>query len=168
MNDEGKEEWITFEQKLPLPSSFFEEWEKELPQDLPIKKSYRLDSVISFIRSNSDIESSDAAQSEGHHIVHVRTPIDFEMKSLMDQLRQVEKCLVEKEQQSTAANKPITLVSGISLNERAERLKEELLKLKTQREEHKASDQWLLINGFVVTKVEADDVRSFNVKFKEP
>lgn len=168
MNNEGVEEWVSFEQKLPLPPSFFEEWEKELPQDLPIKKSYRLDSVVSFIRSNSDVESSDTAQSEGHHIVHVRTPIDFKMKALMDQLRQVEKCLAEKEQLSTAANKPITLVSGISLRERAERLKEELLKLKTQREEHKASDQWLLINGFVVTKVEADDVRSFNAKFKEP
>ena len=168
MNDEGKEEWITFEQKLPLPPSFFEDWEKELPQDLPIKKSYRLVSVISFVRSNSDAESSDATQNEGHHIVHVRTPIDFEMKALMDQLRQVEKCLAEEEQQSTAANKPITLMSGISLHERAEHLKEELLKLKTQRKDQKTSDQWLLINGFVVTKVEADDVRSFNAKFKEP
>ena len=59
-------------------------------------------------------------------------------------------------------------MSGISLHERAEHLKEELLKLKAQREDKKASDQWLLINGFVVTKVEADDVRSFNAKFKEP
>ena len=51
-----------------------------------------------------------------------------------------------------------------SLEERKQHLVEEVKKLK----EREAGDQWFLINGFAVTKVESDDVRSFNSKFKEP
>ena len=162
INDDGQEEWITSAQPLSLPPSFFDSWETVLPQNLPIKKSYQLDGVVSFVRS------SDTTQNEGHHVVHVRTPVDFEVQSLVKQLQQVEKCLTEKAQASTETDEPITLVAGISLQERAQYLEEEIQKLNARQNDKEAHDQWLLINGFVVTKVESDDVRSFNAKFKEP
>ena len=41
--------------------------------------------------------------------------------------------------------------------------------MKLKEKEEASGDQWLLLNGFVVTKVDnSDDVRSFNAKFKEP
>lgn len=164
MNDEGEEEWITFEQKLPLPASFFESLDEKLPQNLPIKKAYRLDAVVSFIRSNSDIEDS---RSEGHHVVHVRAPVDVQIKALSNQLRQIQKCLAEKEQGPSSDNEvdsPITLVSGVSLEERKQSVEVQLKKL----QEEGSGSQWLLLNGFVVSRSDPDDVRSFNAKCKEP
>ena len=157
--DDGKEEWMTFEQKLPFAEDFFDA-EKDLPQDLPIHKEYRLDAVVSFIRTHSgDSESLQSHSCEGHHVVHVRRPIDLEINTLEKQLDQINNCLAEKEASST-------LVSGVPLSERREHLVEQLGKLK---DESPPDDQWLLINGFVVTKLDsADDVRSFNAKFKEP
>ena len=41
--------------------------------------------------------------------------------------------------------------------------------MKLREKEEASGDQWLILNGFVVTKVDnSDDVRSFNAKFKEP
>eukprot|EP00571_Detonula_confervacea_P008660 CAMPEP_0172317850 /NCGR_PEP_ID=MMETSP1058-20130122/33035_1 /TAXON_ID=83371 /ORGANISM="Detonula confervacea, Strain CCMP 353" /LENGTH=1651 /DNA_ID=CAMNT_0013032517 /DNA_START=344 /DNA_END=5299 /DNA_ORIENTATION=+ len=183
VNEDGEEEWMTFEQKLPMSDSFLEAWEKELPQkqNLPIKKSYRLDAVVSFIRTNSDDASSDASNSlscEGHHVVHVRKPMDLESRALARQLHQIERSLASTEKEGNpdsnedgssnnnkATDTQITLVSGISLQERQQYLEEQLRKLK----EKEAKDQWLLLNGFVVTNIDnSDDVRSFNAKFKEP
>jgi hypothetical protein len=162
LNEDGEEEWVTFEQRLPLPKSFFGEWEKELPQDLPITKSYRLEAVVSFVRTNSDL-SDDAPQREGHHVVHVRVPADFECKALQKQLVQIEKTIDSLNK--TDNNGPITLDSDIPLEERRQHLLEQLREVEA-RETH---DQWVLINGFVVSKLDnADDVRSFNAKFKEP
>jgi len=163
--DNGEEEWMTFEQKLPLSRTFSEEWEKELVRDdLPIKKSYRLDAVVSFIRTTAGALHS----SEGHHVVHVRSSVDHERKMLMRQLQRIEKILAENEQTSKSEEDNVsnmTLISDISLQERKDHLHEQLKKLS---EKETRSDQWLLLNGFVVTKVNSDDVRSFNAKFKEP
>lgn len=160
VNKDGKEEWMTFKGNLTLPQSIFDEAGKEIPQDLPIKKSYRLDAVISFIRTSS-CASNDASQLEGHHVVHVRTPNDFEIKMLNRQLHQMEKSL---DGLNAAPHKEMTLMPGIPLEEHRQRLADQRGVLK----EKEKSDQWLLFNGFVVTRVNTDDVRSFNAKFKEP
>jgi hypothetical protein len=160
VNEDGEEEWMTFEGKLALPESIFDALEKVIPQDLPVKKSYRLDAVISFIRTNS-CASNDASQLEGHHVVHVRTPTDFGVEILLRQLHRLEKSLDDL---NAAPNKEMTLTSDISLDEQRKHLEDQIGILK----ERGGSDQWVLMNGFVVTRVNADDVRSFNAKFKEP
>jgi hypothetical protein len=160
VNEDGEEEWMTFERKLALPESIFDALEQEIPQDLPIKKSYRLDAVISFIRTNSSA-SNDASQLEGHHVVHVRTPTDFEVESLHRQLHRIEKSLDDL---NAAPNKDMTLMTDISLEEQRKHIEDQIEILKEKGE----SDQWVLLNGFVVTRVNTDDVRSFNAEFKEP
>ena len=41
--------------------------------------------------------------------------------------------------------------------------------MKLKEKEEASGDQWLLLNGFVITTVDnLEDVRSFNTKFKEP
>jgi len=169
VNDDGEEEWMTFEQQLPMSESFFEACEKGLlqEQNLPMKKSYRLDAVVSFIRTHSDDVSADdsnLSSCEGHHIVHVRKPVDLESNTLAKQLHQIEKCLASGENTENT-DKHITLVSGISMHERKERLDGKLKDLREKEVHH----EWLLLNGFIVTNIDnSDDVRSFNAKFKEP
>lgn len=163
MNEDGQEEWVTFEQNLPLPKSFFDECENWLLHELPIKKFYRLEAVVSFVRTKSDV-SDDEPQIEGHHVVHVRIPADFECKALQRQLDQIDTSL-DSLNSTTDNIGPITLDSDIPLEERRQQLEEQLREVDTRE----PRDQWVLINGFVVSKLDnSDDVRSFNAKFKEP
>lgn len=166
--DDGKEEWLVSQQKLPLPASIFNSIKDEPAQNLPMKKSYRLEASISFVRSVGD--SLDA----GHHVLHVRVPVEHEIEALSKQLHQVEICLQQKEQARPGTEhdhqQHLSLVSRISpdtLKERKKHLQDQLSRLKG-KENYNHVSEWLLINGFVVTKVNPDDVRSFNAKFKEP
>mmetsp|Transcript_24951 Transcript_24951/g.49860 ORF Transcript_24951/g.49860 Transcript_24951/m.49860 type:complete len:1483 (+) Transcript_24951:213-4661(+) len=161
--DDGKEEWLVSQQKLPLPASILKSIKDEPSQNLPMKKSYRLEATISFVRSSGN--SLDA----GHHVLHVRVPVEHEIEALNKQLRQIEMCLEEKEQ-APPDTKHISLVSRISPDTLKERQKHLHNQLSRQEEKRNSNDssEWLLINGFVVTKVKPDDVRSFNAKFKEP
>lgn len=167
VQEDGTEEWMTFEQNIPLSDSLLGE---EVPQQR-IEKSYQLDAVVSFIRTNSGDPASKAT-CEGHHVVHVRAPVDFEGKLLAKQLRQIDKCEKDTsnngdESLDAAAMDNITLVSDIPLEERRNQVQEQIRKL--QEKDDSNSDQWLLLNGFVVTKIDnSDDIRSFNAKFKEP
>lgn len=161
-NDDGKEEWLVSQQKLPLPSSILKSIEDEPSQNLPLKKSYRLEATVSFVRSSGSLDT-------GHHVLHVRVPVEHEIEALKKQLRQIELCLEDKEQ-APPDTKLLSLVSRISsdtLKERQTHLQDQLRRQEEKRIA-KDSSEWLLINGFVVTKVEPDDVRSFNAKFKEP
>ena len=53
---------------------------------------------------------------------------------------------------------------GVPPEEHRQQLADQIGVLK----EKEKSGQWVLFNGFVVTRVNTDDVRSFNAKFKEP
>jgi hypothetical protein len=162
LNEVGEEVWVTFERSIPLPKSFFSGWGSEFPHELPIKKSYRLEAVVSFIRTNSD-QSDEASQREGHHVVHVRVSAELECNALRKQLMQIEKSLDSLKTSDDIG--PITLVSDIFLEERSQYLEEKLQEV----EKRVARDQWMIINGFVVSKLDnSDDVRSFNATFKEP
>jgi uncharacterized surface protein with fasciclin (FAS1) repeats len=166
--DDGKEEWLVFQQKLPLPASIFNSIKDEPAQNLPMKKTYRLEASISFVRSIGN------SLDVGHHVLHVRVPDEHEIEALNKQLHQVEICLQEKEQAPPDTEQDhqqhLSLVSRISTDTLKERQKHLQDQLSMQKEKENSNDlsEWLLINGFVVTKVNPDDVRSFNAKFKEP
>jgi hypothetical protein len=161
INKDGEEEWMTFEGKLTLPESILDASGVETSQDLPIKKSYRLDAVISFIRTNSCASNDASPQLEGHHVVHVRTSSDFETEMLNRQRHRIGELLDDL---NAASGAQITSISDAS----AEELRRHLEDRREMLKEKVGSDQWLLLNGFVVTRVDANDVRSFNAKFKEP
>ncbi len=161
--DDGKEEWLVSQQKLPLPASVLKSMKDEPSQNLPMKKSYRLEAAVSFVRSSGN--SLDA----GHHVLHARVPVGHEIEALNRQMHQIKLCLEDKEQ-APPDTKLLSLVSRMSpdtLSERQKYLQDQLSRLEEKRYS-KDSSEWLLINGFVVTKVNSDDVRSFNAKFKEP
>lgn len=169
--EDGKEEWLTYQQKLPLPASIFRSSNDELSQNLPMKKSYRLEAAVSFVRSDGD------SSYAGHHVLHVRVPVDLEIEALNKQLRMIDICLEEKEQapsdeeqERQQLQQHLSLLSSIApvtLRKRQLHIREQIQR---QKEKIISNDPggWLLINGFVVSKVSPDDVRSFNAKFKEP
>lgn len=158
VDDDGNKEWMVFSRKLPPSTS--------LPtSDKPIQKSYSLQAVISFIRNNPGSSSG-----EGHHVVHVKASASAEMESLVTQLHKIDQCLSDKE--SDTQQQQITLLSNVlssTLNERRVKVQDKIAKAnEVATEETVGDDDWLLINGFVVSKTSADDVRSFNAKIKEP
>ncbi|KAL7549462.1 hypothetical protein ACHAWF_012729 [Thalassiosira exigua] len=168
VNDEGGHEWMTFEQSSPLLSKeLLQAWEREMRQDrIPVAKYYRLDAVVSFVRADPGASNGgDGAGVEGHHVVHVRALAGLKKGMLEEQLQHVESCM-EGREHGPGTDERLTLVSDVPLQERCEQVQEELRML--QEKEGPKSDQWLLFNGNNVTTVELDDVRSFNVKFKEP
>ena len=122
VNENGEEEWMTH--VSPMPADFFRELESELPQVPPIKRRYRLEAVVSFIANTHADNSTDNDGShscEGHHVVHVRVPTNLKRKALTKQLHQIERCIVEKHDQTHH-----TLVSEILLDERCEQVQERL------------------------------------------
>lgn len=159
VNDDGEDEWLKVEGKLMLPESLFQGQEMH-HHDLPIKKTYCLDAVVSFIRSTNSSASINASQVEGHHVVHVRTSTDHQKRLLHNQLHQIEKYL---DNVSAVGNIQIHM-SESSLAENLQHIKDRIVAL----EEKETGDQWWLLNGFVLTKIEnADDVRSFS-DIKQP
>ena len=183
--EDGTDEWMTFGQELPLADDFFDAWEGGdllSRENLPIEKSYRLESAVSFVRTDlggapagDALHPSHLTCGEGHHVVHVRKSANLEIEVLEKQLRRIEKCLVEggsvPDTGEAADDDRLTNISGVSLHERRQHLEEQLRTLENKKETkiNGSDDQWLLLNGFVVTELDnSDDVRSFNAKFKEP
>jgi len=153
---EAGEEWHTFESGLTLSKQLSRAWESEIPpgHSEPASVSYRLDAVVSFVRCRS-------GESEGHHVVHIRKPSkNIELDALRRQLKQVDECLNEE-------SNPSTLVSGVPLQERLESL-QETIKKTVNNADASGDDEWLLLNGFVVSRVTSEDARSFCASFKEP
>lgn len=163
--DDENEEWVEFKQNHPLSSSIFDTVE------YPTTKKYRLDAVCSFIRNNG------SESIEGHHVIHVRSRKDLECHALRRQIIKLEESIAEREIESRATegggkNCHMTILSRVS----SATLQERKLKLQQQLETahlgysegEKERCEWLLFNGFVVTKTTIDDVRSFTANFKEP
>ena len=153
---ESGEEWLTFESGLTLSEQLARAWESEISpgHSEPAAISYRLDAVVSFVRCRS-------GESEGHHVVHIRKPSkNIELDALRRQLKRVDECLKEE-------SNPSTLVSGVPLQERLEILRDTIKKTGSDGDAN-GDDEWLLLNGFVVTRVTSEDARSFCASFKEP
>ena len=153
---ESGEEWLTFESGLTLSKQLSRAWESEISSghSEPLAVSYRLDAVVSFVRCRS-------GESEGHHVVHIRkSSKNLELDALRRQLKRVDECLNEE-------SNPSTLVSGVPLQERLEKL-QDTIKKTVGDGDASGDDEWLLLNGFVVSRVTSDDARSFCASFKEP
>lgn len=140
-------------------------------QKLPVKKSYELQAVISFVRGKTRTH-------DDYHVVHVKAPRSLAKQTLLRQLQKIDECILEKErcdkeqQMSVVAGitleamNQITLVTDIALESLTAR-KEQVLK-KLASLEDQSEEDWLLINGLKVTRTTSDDARSFCGSLKEP
>jgi hypothetical protein len=163
-DQDGNEEWITSNRKLhsSLPSSLCRALSSS--EKLPIKKSYQLQAVISFVRGKTRTH-------DDYHVVHVKAPQEIEKRTLKRQLSKLDECISTKEEKS-GETEQLNLVGDVSLSVMKLRRELVLKKLSSIEENTKdgktSTDDWLLINGLKVTKTSADDARSFCGTLKEP
>jgi hypothetical protein len=120
------------------------------------KVQYRLDAVLSFISKGLNL---------GHHVVHVRVPSTYQERALENQVKNAEQLLKRLQSSASKCDKQMTLTANVPvsvINKRIQRGKE-----KIRTKQHQLSE-WVLFNGYVVTQTSAEDVRSFNMDYKEP
>lgn len=172
VDGDGNEEWMTSNRKLnnPLPASLTKALSSN-HQKLPVKKSYELQAVISFVRGKTRTH-------DDYHVLHVKAPQSIAKQTLLRQLQKIDECILEKEkcdkerQLSLVTGitlevmNHITLVTDITLESLVARKGKVQKKLATLEEQ--SEDDWLLINGLKVTQTTSDDARSFAGSLKEP
>ncbi len=160
---ELEEKWITFDAKSPMTSKMTTLPVKDrLSKNVKVR--YRLESVLSFIRDDSDGSADKEGKPEGHHVLHVRVPSELRKQTLSKQLEHVEDLSNLLQQEGGKGNYEFTLTSNLTravIASRIERLKRGLQLMPNQSE-------WLLFNGYVVTPTSVQDARSFHVDFREP
>ena len=160
---ELEEKWMTFDAKSTMASKA-----SALPVKARLSKNakvrYRLESVLSFIRNDSDFSVDKEVKPEGHHVLHVRVPLEYRKRALSKQLEHVEELSILLQQEGGKGNHKFSLISNLTravIASRIERLKNGIKVIPNQSE-------WVLFNGYVVTPTSVEDARSFHVGFREP
>jgi PAB-dependent poly(A)-specific ribonuclease subunit 2 len=138
------------------------------------KRRYRLDAVVSFVPGNGADELGEE-DSYGHHVLHARIPIEYKRGLLKSQAAEARKLAAKRSTPSIVSgghdgrrNAPdFVLSASVSAEEyskRAVAVESQVTRLNGQ----KNSSEWVLYNGFKVTKTFGEDARSFHIPFKEP
>lgn len=97
--------------------------------------------------------------ASGHLVLHTRVRNEVRVKILEEQVKQLEQLL-------DTGSSEFSLLGAIdsSWRERLDVARERLATLPSEG----SDDEWILVNGFVVSSTIVDDATSFHVKFKEP
>lgn len=127
---------------------------------IKVKARYQLVSVVSFIRSTSQmssdvLENDEVKKHGGHYVLHSRVPHQYEQRARSHQVDEVQKCL------NIDQSSYMTLASDVPQKVFSERCRD-------IESMSKPSDKWHLFNGFVVNETNVEDARAFHVSFKEP
>jgi hypothetical protein len=160
---DSQKKWVTFEGQSSMPSNTTDLLTKDRGSK-KIKVRYRLESVLSFVRDDSDAAAERGGEAEGHHVLHMRVPPEYRKRSLTKQREHAEQLSKLLQKAGGKGNHKLTLTSKTSqsvIKSRIERVKDNL------KEKQNQSD-WVLFNGFVVSPTSVEDARAFHVDFKEP
>lgn len=161
---QGAEKWLTFKSGARMPA--------KLPdQSSPSKHSkyrYRLEAVLSFVvdEAGGKGREGDINEANGHHVLHVRVPSEYKMRSLKTQREECRRFVEELEKASSESSPPMTLTAATDPAVVRKRLASLTEKIESMTKPD--SDSWVLFNGFVVTSTVVEDARAFHVPFKEP
>jgi len=135
------------------------------------KFRYRLDAVLSFVTDTSG-EEVDHDDVLGHHVLHARVPLDYKRMLLKGQAEEARKLASSKsKKQSTTPEmdevRNLVLSAGISEEEYEKRAEyaEQQLRLIDEKE---SANEWVLYNGFRVSKTVVEDARAYHVRWREP
>ncbi|KAI2505270.1 exonuclease [Fragilaria crotonensis] len=139
---ELEEKWITFDAK----STMAPKMSTPLVKDRASKNAkvrYRLESVLSFVRDDSDFRVDKEGKSEGHHVLHARVPLDYRKRALSKQLEHVEELSKLLQQEGGKGNHEFTLTSNLTHDVIASRIE----RLKHCRKVIPNQPEWVLFNG---------------------
>ena len=155
--------WITFDAQSTMPSK-----KSTLPAKERSAKTtkicYRLESVLSFIRDDSDSNVGKRGKPEGHHVLHVRVPVNYRRKALSKQLEHAEELTKQLQQHGGKGDHQFTQTSNADravITSRIDGVKHSV-KVKPNHSD------WVLFNGYVVSPTSVEDARSFHFSFREP
>ena len=164
----GKEEWTSHGDSESIPETF-QDLLMKVERRNTQKKRYELCSVISLVRDDLDRNASEEMilmneekSSFGHHVLHVKIPHSYERRILNSQVKEGSDFIA-----SDSCN-PLALVNDNDKSNIEERLREVEERLGDSGEGVKNFTDWVLLNGFNVSRTSAEDARAFHVGFKEP
>mmetsp|Transcript_14080 Transcript_14080/g.29422 ORF Transcript_14080/g.29422 Transcript_14080/m.29422 type:complete len:553 (+) Transcript_14080:42-1700(+) len=136
------------------------------------KCRYRLESVLSYVRGCE--EEGGGEEASGHHVLHSRVSIDYKRRVLKSQAKEARK-LAEKvsafKSPEESEFQELLLSSGTTAEDyesRAKSVEEQLSLMEQEQEENTSSNDWIIYNGYKVSKTVVEDARAFHVPFKEP
>lgn len=168
----GTESWKECRGKGSMPSSISTAVNDSTRHGGPLKRRYRLDAVVSMIRDDMDrscpeeVRALDAEGPFGHHVLHARVQQNMKNR-IIKQQRNTIKAYLSQYRVNTVSD--MTLV-GRSWDEEVfqKRLEQAEKRLAALDEKGPTGNDWVLVNGFVVSDTVVEDARAFHVKFKEP
>jgi PAB-dependent poly(A)-specific ribonuclease subunit 2 len=137
------------------------------------KYRYRLEAVLSFVTDSGD-DDMEEDESSGHHVLHARMPVDYKRRILRSQADEARKTASKKsEHRSSEGDQAPNMVLSASLTakdyeDRAESAEKLLASMEKAEKKNTLSSDWILYNGFKVSKTVIEDARAFHVTFKEP
>lgn len=171
--DSDEKEWSTVADTSAIPAAIAEIISKN--QDSIKKRTYRLDAVLSFVRDDMDpsmeeqLPDSISEKTKGHHVLHVREPSAYKLRALSSQRKEVDHLVMEQESESDRLEgRKWTLASKTKSEILCKRSETVTHLLQNQPSPESMDSDWILFNGFVVSKTVAEDARAFHVPFKEP
>ena len=167
----GTEEWKEYNGTGSIPSSISELVSKAKVEAGPRKLRYRLEMVLSMVRDDLDRNCPDEVSGMGeegdafgHHVLHARVPKHYRKALLTHQRGELERLMSSELVDGESAGLTLATINS-SKNVFEKRL--EFANQQLNDIDNEKSD-WLLINGFVVSKTFIEDAKAFHVKFKEP
>jgi PAB-dependent poly(A)-specific ribonuclease subunit 2 len=171
----GENSWKVCSGTGSLPASISEVVRESAPNfGGPRKMRYRLDAVVSLIRDDLDSSCPEELKQisgdegpYGHQVLHVRMTTETKKRIIENQKNEIEKYL--KDDQVEFLSRLTLLGSSVEEAVLLKRRDFAVRKLESLPvEQDVAEDDWVLVNGFVVSQTKVDDARSFHVKFREP
>ncbi|GKZ00471.1 hypothetical protein MPSEU_000999600 [Mayamaea pseudoterrestris] len=163
----GVETWSETKSNENLPISISEILVNFKREATIRKQRYRLDIVLSAVRDDLDSSNAEIMELIGdgplaHHVVHARIPKGREIQIFEKQCTALEELLDLNHRSNLAMLSAPTCEDQLKLRLKAAQAR--LADLQAQE----PKDDWVAINGFIVSKTNVDDARAFHIKFKEP
>jgi len=146
-----------------------------------VGRHYTLIAAVSFVTDTA--ENNETGGSGGHHVVHIKIPTSYKRETLQKQMIHIKECWndalrfeytmtsLENDDDKAAGDIPVlphlTMASQVPSNDFQERMalvKERMDVL----DKSQGEDEWVLFNGFVVSKSDLNDARDFRMGYKRP
>ena len=171
------DEWVECSKLQEIPTSVSDIVTKLVQSSSSARKvRYRLEAVLSLIRDDMDRNASEFVDFSDagpvcHHILHARVGPNTKKNAMRRQIIELEKALMECKNDELSSHSTImgSPEERGSLEKRLELAKDHLSKLQGLSTDNEVrGDEWICVNGYVVSNSTIGDVRDFSAKYREP
>lgn len=170
LDESGSKKWKECQGTGSLPDAISTMVVEHTKSGLARRRLYRLDAVVSLIRDDIDRACPEEVRASdvpvGHHVLHVRVTKDTNQRILQQQKVELKRYLAAESKRDVTDMTVLGLrTTNDTLQKRGEYVNE---RLKALEQNDAPGNDWILVNGFAVSKTFIEDAQAFHVKFKEP